>query len=257
MSAYTTTFVLLVLACSCAPRLTAPRGPLDVLEISVGAEPIEATRLGPHSNQYQARVPMKICNHGDVSLRVHWVEVGSAEHDRRVNYAFDTLRLMPGGCFEKVVTLWTGETAAYELLARVSDEAGEISWTVPRTFQVVNTELASRRAECAACDGDWGPHGMLGIVGCICRTGDRGATCYDGRECEGICLYDHFEVIREAVPARCDDDGRCSVTLATNRPVGTCSEFQWMFGCYSYIPEGTSDETPFVGAWRVPRICVD
>ncbi len=251
------TTLLLFFGCACASGLAVVPAPPEPVEISVGSEPVEAIRMGEHSNHYEARIPVEVCNRYGAALRLRWIELRHEASETGKNLMFDAAHIGPGECLRKTVTVAARESAAFEVKARVKDDRAERSWTLRRTVQVVNPERDRRVAECHACDGDWGAHGMLGIEGCICRTGDKGATCYDGGECEGICLYEGFEVTREAEPVRCDEDGACSVSLSAGRPVGRCSEFQWMFGCYSYIPDGTAEKSPFVGAWSVPRICVD
>jgi len=98
---------------------------------------------------------------------------------------------------------------------------------------------------------------MLGWEGCICRTDDAGKRCLDGRVCRGPCLFETYELVEEGHDPICDDTGYCRARLATRRPVGQCAEFEFMYGCYSFIRDGEADKPPSTGPWRASRICVD
>ena len=98
------------------------------------------------------------------------------------------------------------------------------------TLEILNTIQAKAEAECTECNGDFGPHGMMGRVSCLCRMQDAGTPCDDGKDCEGDCIS--------------GDDGF------------VCSEFETVFGCHSYLPDGWS-ETPHPTPVAVPTVCVD
>src|SRR4051812_6567921 len=40
---------------------------------------------------------------------------------------------------------------------------------------------------CRQCQGQWGPHGMLGQLSCYCRTSDGGKICRSRADCEARC----------------------------------------------------------------------
>ena len=78
------------------------------------------------------------------------------------------------------------------------------------------------------CNGDWGPHGHLQKVTCICRTHDSGKECRAGKDCEGACL------LRDPVQV---------VTVEAGPPargffVGSCSELVTVFGCFRRMTKG-------------------
>ena len=88
--------------------------------------------------------------------------------------------------------------------------------------------------ECRECNGEWGPHGMLQLEGCVCRTRDGGTPCDDGADCEGQCIARGSEAEL------------------------TCSEFTSLWGCYSYLPVGWSKQRPPRGkALAPPMVCAD
>lgn len=111
-------------------------------------------------------------------------------------------------------------------------------------------------AKCRACKGDWGGHGIMGIVGCNCRTKDAGRTCRDGVECEGVCLLDHAEQVTEP-PTAPPTTPSVEPKVIHGRPVGKCSEFQEKYGCYTIIPEGESLKPPKILPLGGSFICVD
>jgi hypothetical protein len=97
-------------------------------------------------------------------------------------------------------------------------------------FKVINAQMSAAMQACDDCNGQWGPHGISGTVGCLCRTGDAGTACDDGKDCEGKCI---------------STDGQFE-----------CSEFFSVFGCHSYLPYGWSEET-HESPTNAPFICVD
>lgn len=102
------------------------------------------------------------------------------------------------------------------------------------------------KESCAACRGEWGPHGLAQVDSCICRTKDGGRVCHDGLECEGQCLADEdgFEATEKGPPARGFAKGRCAEFVAT-------------FGCHSIVPRGARAKGPKVEAEAIEKICID
>jgi len=96
------------------------------------------------------------------------------------------------------------------------------------TIRVVNTRRAAAAAACVVCNGDWGPHGMLGVESCNCRTRDRGRRCEDGDDCEGYCERERFVVTGR----------RGSPPVDIGHAVGRCSEFTDQWSCATVIPSG-------------------
>jgi hypothetical protein len=135
---------------------------------------------------------------------------------------------------------------------------GEREWkNAPRAKVVVRDRVVEReRAECRACRGDWGPHGLVGLEGCICRAKDAGKVCRDGRDCEGECVFQRAEVVRKE-RRQCNAQGVCTVSPALGRAVGKCSEKIGDFGCASLIDVGASDLPPQSLPLQRSQICRD
>lgn len=138
-------------------------------------------------------------------------------------------------------------------IALFDGDAVEHSVTMRAAVRNPNREQAMAR--CRECDGDWGRHGLLGLEGCLCRARDAGRECRDGRDCEGTCLYERSERVQEA--SESCRDGYCDVTLEMFVLVGRCSEFVTTFGCHHYLPDGISDEGPFMARYPAPYRCCD
>ncbi len=220
------TTLMIAWAClSCA-------GAADVREavtISVGDEPVEVTRKNRRS-RYQARLPVEVCFNGDGAVSVVKMSVGRLDGRPRVIYEWnEPHRLENGGCLEKALTYCETREGDHVATALVKGEDGRL-YPVERIFRVQNSDLAARLAKCEACDGKWGRHGMMGWEGCICRTSDHGKRCWDGKHCEGRCMFKQYELVEEARVLSCDDDGTCRARLATRRQVGECSEFTMHYG---------------------------
>ena len=111
-------------------------------------------------------------------------------------------------------------------------------------------KIPQTEAECRACNGDWGIHGMLDShndrPSCLCRTRDAGKTCKDGLDCEGEC-----EVV----------EGKVEVSEPGPPPrgyfVGRCTEFDRVFGCRKLLMDGTRMRGPTSLDEAMPETCID
>ena len=83
------------------------------------------------------------------------------------------------------------------------------------------------QAECKACNGEWGPHGLLQVTSCLCRTIDAGKRCHRRVDCQGMCVAGE-DVEREVVEAGPPVRGYF---------VGRCAEFQPLFGCMRVLEQ--------------------
>lgn len=165
-----------------------------------------------------------------------------------------------GARFAHSVTLSaeTYEVTAWGYESPAARAAGEARAVLARaTFTLANPALAKARAECEACEGLWGPVGMLSTVTCNCKMKDAGKTCDDGDDCEGVCLFDKVDVIQPAKPTTCDAQGACSGSAGLGRPLGKCSERRLVFGCRARIKSGASKEPPQSLPLHAYPTCVD
>jgi hypothetical protein len=112
---------------------------------------------------------------------------------------------------------------------------------VTATRQAPQTE-----AECRACNGEWGVHGLRQVTSCLCRTRDAGKVCKDGGDCEGECLV---------------DDGKTEITDPGPPPrgyfLGRCSDFDHVFGCHKLLLDGTKGAGPTPLDQPPTEMCVD
>jgi hypothetical protein len=100
--------------------------------------------------------------------------------------------------------------------------------------------------ECRKCNGQWGVQGLRQEEMCICRTSDSGKECKDGLDCQGECV---------AV------DGRTEISdpgpPARGYFLGTCSEFETMFGCRRLLMDGTKARGPQPLDELPAELCID
>jgi len=118
--------------------------------------------------------------------------------------------------------------------------------TPPRTAPATaaGTRPSPRtQAECAACNGVWGQHGLAQVASCLCRTSDGGKPCRTHSDCQGKCVAGEI-VDREVVEAGPPPKGYF---------IGHCTDFDPVFGCMRMIEQtgpGRLDELP-------PMLCID
>jgi hypothetical protein len=99
------------------------------------------------------------------------------------------------------------------------------------------------------CNGEWGPHGRSGSVGCLCRTKDVGVECHDSNDCEAACNFHHWEIVRT------DEDG-----TQWGMPIGRCAEFETTYGCGWQIHKEDTKSGPLRVTNDLPQqpyICTD
>jgi hypothetical protein len=107
-------------------------------------------------------------------------------------------------------------------------------------------KIPQNEAECRACNGNWGVHGMRDEASCLCRTRDAGKTCKDGLDCEGECevVDDKMEIVEPGPPPR-------------GYFVGRCTEFDHVFGCRRLLMDGTLARGPASLDEALPEMCID
>jgi hypothetical protein len=101
-------------------------------------------------------------------------------------------------------------------------------------------------ADCRACNGKWGVHGMMDEKSCLCPAKDAGKRCKDGLECEGECLVveGQTEVVDKGPPPR-------------GFFVGKCSPYDKIFGCYKMLLDGALAQGPTALDEPAQEICID
>lgn len=103
---------------------------------------------------------------------------------------------------------------------------------------------AKTRAECTHCNGDWGRHGLAGVVGCLCRTPDAGKPCESPHDCTAECVVGR--------PGETDPKDVCPAVGAALH--GHCAGQYTTFGCHSFIVEKS---TPGGVLRGVQTLCID
>lgn len=93
---------------------------------------------------------------------------------------------------------------------------------------------AAEEKACLADGGNYERAGLAGYFMCIRPYSDGGKICFDGRDCEGVCI----------------SDGTYQETIPGKRPPlqsGKCAMNDSPFGCYAEVVNGE------IG----PALCVD
>ncbi len=211
-----------------------------------------------------ATVPIGVVNCTDtpVVLEQIWLRAWKASpNDGYIQLTFDHPTLQPGEARGREVHVSSEqhrELEAYGWRSAAARERGEPLELLARgSVTITNPALRVAQAECRACNGIWGPVGMMGTLTCNCATKDAGETCDDGDDCEGTCLFEKMLVLEAPQAPRCDPGGACSAKLGLGRPQGKCSATRMVFGCKSRIARGASKEPPVTLPARAPFSCVD
>lgn len=142
----------------------------------------------------------------------------------------------PGGGRWKESVPWStpGELEAV-VYYHPPGQSGDFSARGP--LKVLNRALQAAKDACVKCEGTWGRYGVNKYQSCNCKMPDAGKTCYDGDECQGLCLFRRY-----------DSDAR---------EEGECSETQRVQGCVGIILKGQSKVEPRRPPPRKQSTCFD
>jgi hypothetical protein len=184
--------------------------------------------------------------HGDAHLRVRNCRAASLAAQFHLSFPervvnIELAPIAPGRDVSYPVHLGREESPVVS--ARFSTDDG-LDAAIVSTLHVTASARDRARAECDACHGDWGRHGMLGLEGCLCRMADAGRECEDARDCEGECVATGHRIVRQGHPPRRLANGTIPVAETLVVAVGRCSEFRAQFGCHAYVPEGARESGP-------------
>ena len=185
------------------------------------------------------RLAITIENCGPALMIVFAIEVtGPTGGVMRLDFAPETF-VRHGTTLEREA--FVSRAGEHRIRVLAAERDGTSFEPAPIVAWVTNPARDAAVAECEACHGVWGRHGITQREGCICRTSDAGKECRDGADCEGPCLFERFE----------------EVSPGMGVPVGRCSEMRTLFGCNPIIFDGASAAPPQSLPGRAPHICVD
>ena len=123
--------------------------------------------------------------------------------------------------------------------------------------RVSNPTREAAMEACEACGGIWGIEGLSYHDACNCRTRDAGRECRDGKECEGACTFDHWEVTVPAPPSTCRGRTCRAGPAGIGRPIGRCSDRVILRSCHTLLGEDIAYVPEQALPWGVSRICID
>lgn len=199
--------------------LVPPPGCEEVGHVLLSVEPAQVSLACEDGfEQCSARTTLTVQSCAARAIAFHEVMLEPATPPMAPVIHSGTVRLEPGQAWTLEVVL--PHEGAYELsLSPFAPFPGDPPLTIGTAALTVDNPARKRaEEECRACNGHWGPQGMLQREGCNCRTRDGGTPCDDGDDCEAEC-------IARAGEARF-----------------TCSAFATTWGCYAYLPDGWSKE---------------
>ncbi|MBI5489157.1 MAG: hypothetical protein HY905_17610 [Deltaproteobacteria bacterium] len=187
------------------------------------------------------RLTIQVENCGPGSLAIESIVVTNPpphEGTMELTFAPDTTIGVGETLERQGFVAWEG---LHDVQVHVRERGGAPIDLAPVSARVTNPVLAEARAECEACRGVWGRHGLAQSEGCICGTGDEGKECRDGADCEGPCVFERFEEVAPGMGV----------------PVGRCAGSRVLFGCNPLIRDGAGADPPQPLPGRAPTICVD
>jgi outer membrane protein OmpA-like peptidoglycan-associated protein len=139
------------------------------------------------------------------------------------------------------------EYHAWEACCQRDAGGGNVSWEIDETRPDSiegRARMAEERAQCAQCNGEYGPQGYLGLPGCKCRTKDGRKPCLSPRDCVNRCEIGWDIAIAHRGDV-CPPGSPCPI------PQGSCSEFFGNSGCHGWIEQ--DDKGTRTTKW----MCVD
>jgi len=225
-------------------------------EVIVSAQPLDL-ECADDFRDCRGDLVMSVLNCGREVVALAKLELRQ-DKDAKIIFTFDPRpRLERGQRAGRSHTM--GRDSAFMLTAGLhggEDANDELTWTTPVPVRVTNSHREAAVKACEDCQGVWGTYGLSGWEGCNCRTKDAGNACRDGEACEGLCLFDHYEIVQQGSPLSCGPKG-CSASFTLGVPVGRCSALRMLFGCRAVIQRGASREPPTTAPFRAPTLCID
>lgn len=260
-------FCLAILSC-CAPaqiervqttrdveaRATRPvvQAEVPAVAIEVEPDPCEGRVAGLHVlvpevvvqdcvQMCWVPIPYEVLNCSEHSERIDHVEIrrlDSAESEARLTHEFAQKHLDARESFSRSYN--SRYSGGYQITLFHDGEP------IHARFTIRNPSREAAMLACEACNGDWGPRGMLSLVGCNCRTRDVGQRCISSADCEGACIYERSVRITDPPP----DQPECTSWVME----GTCSARTSNFGCHAHLSE---PHYACEREMRAPYVCGD
>ena len=187
--------------------------------VTVAATDVKLKCDASHRN-CDGDIPVRAKNCSQDFLEV--VQLEMYEGDRRsFSIDYNPASVVPPGQVWQEKVPWTTpgdlETVVYFRPAGQRDRTPEAARA---KLLVKNAALDSAKAACDKCSGTWGPFGPGKAPACNCKTRDAGKTCRDGNDCQGFCLFQHYDM--------------------EGHEYGKCSDSDKLSGCFEIVEKGAS-----------------
>ena len=168
----------------------------------------------------EGEIPVRAKNCSQDFMEV--VQLEMYESDRR-SFSIDfkpATVVPPGGVWQETIPWTTVGDVEAVVYFRPTGQRDSSPDSARGKLVVSNPALDTAKQACQKCSGIWGPFGPGKTQACNCKTRDAGKTCRDGNDCQGFCLFQHYD--------------------AEGHEFGKCSDSDKLSGCFELIDKGAS-----------------
>ncbi|MBL9008372.1 MAG: hypothetical protein JNJ46_29195 [Myxococcales bacterium] len=187
--------------------------------VTVAATDVKLKCDASHRN-CDGEIPLRAKNCSQDFLEV--VQLEMYEGDRRsfsIDYRPASV-VPPGQVWQEKVPWTTSGDVEAVVYFRPTGQRDRSPDSARAKLQVKNPALDAAKLACDKCGGTWGPFGVGKAPACNCKTRDAGKSCRDGNDCQGFCLFQHYD--------------------AEGREYGKCSDSDKLSGCFELIDKGAA-----------------
>lgn len=187
--------------------------------VTVAATDVKLKCDAGHKN-CDGEIPVRAKNCSQDFLEV--VQLEMYESDRRsfsIDYKPASV-VPPGQVWQEKVPWTTSGDVEAVVYFRPTGQRETSPEAARAKLQVSNPALDAAKRACEKCNGTWGAFGVGKTPACNCKTRDAGKTCHDGNDCQGFCMFSHYD--------------------AEGHEYGKCSDSDKLSGCFEIVDKGAS-----------------
>ncbi len=187
--------------------------------VTVAATDVKLKCDAGHKN-CDGEIPVRAKNCSQDFLEV--VQLEMYEADRRsfsIDYKPASV-VPPGQVWQEKVPWTTAGDVEAVVYFRPTGQRESSPDSARAKLQVSNPALDAAKHACDKCNGTWGPFGVGKSQGCNCKTRDAGKVCRDGNDCQGFCMFSHYD--------------------AEGHEYGKCSDSDKLSGCFEIVEKGAA-----------------
>ena len=187
--------------------------------VTVAATDLKLKCDAGHKN-CDGEIPVRAKNCSQDFLEVVQLEMYEADR-RSFSIDYKPASVVPPGQVwqEKVPWTTSGDVEAV-VYFRPAGQRDSSPGSARAKLLVSNPALDAAKRACDKCNGTWGPFGAGKTQACNCKTRDAGKTCRDGGDCQGFCMFTHYD--------------------AEGHEFGKCSDSDKLSGCFEIVEKGAA-----------------